>query len=97
MYEEVCLKIEKKNAKYVEQVNKRRKYVEFEIDELFWVHLRKDKFPPGEFGKLKPRVDDPFKIIEKIRENAYKLQLPDEYEISPMFNVKDLRVITVKT
>ena len=38
-----------------------------------------------------PRVDGPFKIIEKIGENAYKLQLPDEYEISPMFNVKDLR------
>ena len=58
---------------------------------MVWVHLRKDRFPPGKFGKLKPRVDGPFKIIEKIGENAYKLQLPDEYEISPMFNVKDLR------
>ena len=56
-----------------------------------WVHLRKDRFPQGKFGKLKPRVDDPFKIIVKIGENAYKLQLPDEYEISPMFKVKDLR------
>ena len=62
-----------------------------DIGDLVWVHLRKDRFPPGKFGKLKPRVDDPFKIIEKIGENAYKLQLPDEYEISPMFNVKDLR------
>ena len=51
----------------------------------------KDRFQPGNFGKLKPRVDGPFKIIEKIGENAYKLQFPDEYEISPMFNVKDLR------
>ena len=84
-------KIEKNNAKYVEQANRRRKYVEFEVGELVWVHLRKDTFPPGKFGKLKPRVDGPFKIIEKIGENAYKLQLPDEYEISPMFNVKVLR------
>ena len=58
---------------------------------MVWIHLRKDRFPPGKFGKLKPRVDCPFKIIEKIGENAYKLQLPNEYEISPMFNVKDLR------
>ena len=58
---------------------------------MVWVHLRKDRFPPGKFGKLKPRVDGPFKIIEKIGENAYKLQLLDEYEISQMFNVKDLR------
>ena len=90
-HQEVRLKIEKKNAKYVEQENRRRKYVEFEIGELVWVHLRKDRFPLGKFGKLKPRVDGPFKIIEKIGENAYKLQLLDEYEISPMFNVKDLR------
>ena len=91
LHEEVRLKIEKQNAKYVEQANRRHKYVEFEVGNLVWVHLCKDRFPLGKFGKLKPRVDDPFKIIEKIGENAYKLQLPDEYEISPMFNVKDLR------
>ena len=91
MHKKVRLKIEKNNAKYVEQANRLRKYVEFEVGELVWVHLHKDRFPPGNFGKLKPRVDGPFKIIEKIGENAYKLQLPDEYEISPMFNVKDLR------
>ena len=82
---------EKQNAKYVEQANRHRKYVEFEVGDIFWVHLRKDRFPLGKFGKLKSRVDGPFKIIEKIGENAYKLQLSDEYEISPMFNVKDLR------
>ena len=91
LQEEVRLKIEKKNAKYVEQANRCCKYVEFEVGELVWVHLRKDRFSPGKFGKLKPRVDGHFKIIEKIGENAYKLQLPDEYEISLMFNVKDLR------
>ena len=58
---------------------------------MVWVHLRKDRFPPGKFGMLKPRVDVPFKIIEKIGENDYKLQFLDEYEISPMFNIKDLR------
>ena len=91
LYEEVRLKIEKQNAIFVEQANRLCKYVKFEVGDLVWVHLRKDRFPPGKFGKLKPRVHGPFKIIEKIGENAYKLQLPDEYEISPMFNVKDLR------
>ena len=37
------------------------------------------------------RADDPFKIIEKIGKNAYKLELPAGYDISPTFNVKDLR------
>ena len=31
------------------------------------------------------------RLSRKFEKNAYKLQLPDEYEISPMFNVKDLR------
>ena len=84
------MKIEKQNANYVEQENRRRKFVEFEVRELVWIHLHKDRFPSGKFGKL-PRVDAPFKIIEKIRDNAYKLDLPDDYDISPMFNVKDLR------
>ena len=75
----------------MEQANRRCKYVEFEVGDLVLVHLHKDRFPPGKFGKIKPRVDGPFKIIEKIGENAYKLQLPNEYKISPMFNVKDLK------
>ena len=65
----------------MEQANRHRKYVEFVVRELGWIHLRKDRFPPGMFGKLKPRVDDPFKIIEKIRDNAYKLELLDDYDI----------------
>ena len=47
----------------MEQANRRRKYVEFEVGDLVWVHLHKDRFLLGKFGKLKPRVDDPFKII----------------------------------
>ena len=54
------------------------------------MHLSKDHFPPGKYGKLKPRVDGPFKVLEWIGENAYKLEILDEYDISATFNVKDL-------
>ena len=46
LHEEVRLKIENKNGKYVEQAYRRRKYVEFEVGKFFWVHLCKDRFPP---------------------------------------------------
>jgi hypothetical protein len=36
-------------------------------------------------------VDGPFKILEKINDNTYKLELPPEFSVSPTFNILDLR------
>ena len=38
-----------------------------------------------------PRVDGPFKVLEKINDNAYKLELPADYGVSPTFNIADLK------
>ena len=40
---------------------------------------------------LRVRVDGPSKIIKKIGKNAYKLELLDDNNILPIFNIKDLR------
>jgi hypothetical protein len=37
------------------------------------------------------RADGPFKILEKINNNAYKLELPLEIGVSPTFYISDLR------
>jgi hypothetical protein len=42
-------------------------------------------------SKLIFRADGPFKILEKINDNAYKLELPLEFGVSPTFNISDLR------
>jgi hypothetical protein len=36
-------------------------------------------------------ADGPFKILEKINDNAYKLELSPEFGVSPTFNISDLR------
>jgi hypothetical protein len=38
-----------------------------------------------------PRVASPFKIIEKINDNTYKLESPPEFRVSPTFNIADLK------
>jgi hypothetical protein len=44
---------------------------------------------PG--ASLPNRAARPFKILEKINDNAYKLELPPEFEISPTLNISDLK------
>jgi hypothetical protein len=38
-----------------------------------------------------PRADGPFKVLEKINQNAYKLDLPADFGVSPTFNIIDLK------
>jgi hypothetical protein len=38
-----------------------------------------------------PRADGPFKVLEKINDNAYKLDMPINFEVSPTFNIADLK------
>jgi hypothetical protein len=40
--------------------------------------------------KLMPRADGPFKILEKVNDNAYKLELPPDFGVSLTFNIIDL-------
>nr|GEV01942.1 protein DETOXIFICATION 54 [Tanacetum cinerariifolium] len=42
------------------------------------------------FEKLKPRGDGPFRVLKKINDNAYKIELPGHYNVSATFNVADL-------
>lgn len=39
---------------------------------------------------LRPKVDGPFKVLQRIGENAYKIDLLDGYGVSTTFNITDL-------
>ena len=61
-----------------------------------WVHLRKERFSNQRKSKLMPRGDGPFKVLQHINNNAYKLELPSEYgNVSATFNVSDLSLFDV--
>ena len=57
--------------------------------------MRKERFPARRRSKLHPRGDGPFQLLERINDNAYKLDLPGEYNISAIFNVSDLSLFDV--
>uniref|UniRef100_A0A2N9GXJ1 RNA-directed DNA polymerase n=1 Tax=Fagus sylvatica TaxID=28930 RepID=A0A2N9GXJ1_FAGSY len=90
IHEKARLNIERRTKQYVQQANKGRKKVVFEPGDWVWLHLRKDRFPEKGRSKLLPRGDGPFQVVERINDNAYKLDLPGEYGVSASFNVADL-------
>jgi hypothetical protein len=91
MHETTKLNIEKMNEKYRIAASKGRKEVKLESGDLVWLHLRKERFSKLRKCKLMSRAAGPFKILAKFNDNAYKLELPHEFGVSPSFNISDLR------
>ena len=72
------MQIEKKNRLYASKTNKGCKLVVFQPGDWVWVHMRKERFPNQRKSKLQPRGDGPFQVLERINDNAYKIDLPGE-------------------
>uniref|UniRef100_A0A2N9F1F1 RNA-directed DNA polymerase n=1 Tax=Fagus sylvatica TaxID=28930 RepID=A0A2N9F1F1_FAGSY len=84
LHESVWQHIEKKNEQYATKANKGRRQVIFEPGDWVWVHMRKERFLARRRSKLHPRGDGPFQVLERINDNAYKLDLPgDDSRLNP--------------
>ena len=72
------------------QANMHRKPAAFKKGDLIWIHLRKERFPSKKSSKLKPRANGHLNVFQQIGENAYKIDLLGDYDVSATFNVSDL-------
>ena len=68
--------IEKKGKNIVAARNQARKEILFKPGDMVWVHLCKDRFPLLLQSKLKPRGAGPYKVLAKINDNAYSIDIP---------------------
>jgi len=82
--------IKKMTKLYEKSDNKGCKKMLFGPGDLVWVYLCKDHFPKQHNSKLKPHTNGPFKMLRKISDNAYEIDLLSTYGVSTSFNVVDL-------
>jgi len=90
LHKQVRSHIEEKTTKYAKHANKRQKMVRFKSRDLVRIHLSKDRFTSKRKSKLMPRVNGPFRVIERVNDNVYKINLPSKYNVLATFIVKDL-------
>ena len=91
LHKEVKLRLEKSNQKYKENVDQSMRHHDFQVGDEVMVHLKKGIFPIGTCSKLKMKKFKPCKILRKFDNgNSYEVELPDDMDISPIFNVANL-------
>ena len=90
LHHSISQRIEQSNKIYQDLGNSRRRTKEFIKGDYVMIRLKPERFPPGTLKKLHARGAGPFKVIKKVRSNAYVLELPPELGISSTFNISDL-------
>ncbi|KAG6778073.1 hypothetical protein POTOM_017918 [Populus tomentosa] len=90
VHTEVRRRLSLSTESYAASANARRKDRQFNNGDMVLVRLKPERFPSGSFTKLNARRAGPFHVIKKLGSNAYVIDLPSDFGISPIFNIEDI-------
>ena len=90
LYAKIRRKISLSNEEYKLATDVHRRSKEFNVGEYVMVCIRPERIPKTFSKKLYARAMGPYSIIRKLRSNAYLLELLNDMDINPVFNIEDL-------
>jgi hypothetical protein len=88
-HEEIRQKITLQTEAYAQHANLRKWDKQFEVSDHVLIQLHSEHFPPSSYNKLHAHRVGPFKVLKMLWPNAYVIDLPPTYTISPVFNIED--------
>jgi len=91
IHQAVQEQLEKSQAKYKARHDKHWMEHSFQVGDQVWLYINKDRMK-GEGKKLKPIRYRPFRILDKIGENSFCLDLPAYMHIYSIVNTDCLRL-----
>ena len=95
VWEKATKSIERAQQRQQKSVNKKRRAVEYSVGDKVWlstahIHLKGDKELERTM-KFSAKFIGPFEVIEVKNANAYKLKLPDSFQMHAVVNVERLK------
>jgi hypothetical protein len=87
LHNEIKDQLKKCNNEYKRRVDQHKMRLELEVGYQVLAHLQKEILPRETYNKLKLKKIGPCKILRKFGENSYEIGLPEDVDISPIFNI----------
>ena len=77
--------------RYEKQVNKNRRQVSFKVGQKVWLNVKNFTLSQGLTPKYMAKFTGPFPVVKQVFDDAYKLALPPEIKVRPVFHVSLLK------
>ena len=73
--------------RYKKQVNKNRRQASFKVGQKVWWNVKNFALPQDLTPKFMAKFAGPFLVVKQMFDDAYKLVLPPEIKVHPVFHV----------